>query len=248
MKEPEGAWRLPPPDLALSDGAVHIWRASLNPPTGAALLHYSLAADELRRAARFYGEHDRRRFIIARGVLRAILSRYLNVAAGRLGFWYSPYGKPALAPTPDQAPLSFNVTHSHELALYAITRGRRIGIDLEYIRPDVTIMEIADQFFAPPEVAALRALPAAQRQAAFFACWTRKEAYVKARGEGLSYPLDQFDVSVTPGAPTVRLDTQQDPQEAAGWSLYELHVGPNYQATVAVEGQNCCLSYWQWPE
>jgi 4'-phosphopantetheinyl transferase len=252
MKYPfymEQTFTSPPADLVLEPREVHIWRASLNPSTAHLQLpYYSLAADELSRAERFYFDRDRWHYVIARAVLRAILSRYLEIAPDQLRFSYGPHGKPALSLEPSQNQINFNVAHSHGLALYAITRGRRIGVDLEYIRHDIASEEIAEHFFSQQEVAMLRALPVAQRQEAFFACWTRKEAYVKARGEGLLLPLNQFDVSVTPGAPALLLSTRDDPLEAARWSLRELSIGPDYQATVAMEGQGCFLYCWQWPE
>lgn len=182
-------WRLPPKSLALGIDEVHVWRAALD---GAAShlqsLWQTLSLDERGRAERFHFRRDHDSFVVARGMLRIILGRYLNAEPDRLRFRYSHYGKPTLAGEFDEEALCFNLSHSDRLALYAITRGRKIGVDLERIRPDFADEQIAEQFFASGEVAALRALPLHAQQEAFFNCWTRKEAFIKARGEGLSLP------------------------------------------------------------
>ncbi len=139
------------------------------------------------------------------------------------------------------------MSHSHGVALYAVTRDREVGIDLEFIRRDLEVEQIAERFFSRRETATLRALPTALREYAFFLCWTRKEAYIKARGEGLSLPLDQFDVSLIPGEPAALLSTQPDSDEALRWSLQELTLASGYVAALAVEGRGWSLSCWQWP-
>jgi 4'-phosphopantetheinyl transferase len=140
------------------------------------------------------------------------------------------------------------VTHSHGVALYAVTRGREVGIDLERIRSDLAVTEIAGRFFSRQEVAMLRALPTEEQREAFFRCWTRKEACLKARGEGLSLPLDQVDVSLAPGEPDAVPGTERNPSEASRWSLQELIPAPGYAAALAVEGHGWRLACWQWPE
>jgi 4'-phosphopantetheinyl transferase len=132
------------------------------------------------------------------------------------------------------------------VALYAVTRAREVGIDVELIRSDLKIEQIAERFFSHHEIATLRALPTELRQSAFFRCWTRKEAYIKATGKGLSLPLDQFEVSLTPGEPAALLSTQPDPNEAQRWSLRELTPAPGYAAALAVEGHGWCLACWDW--
>jgi 4'-phosphopantetheinyl transferase len=246
---PTPAWSAPPESFHLESDEVHVWRATLDQPAPRVQsLWQTLAADEQARARRFYFEKDRVPFIIARGALRAILGGYLNINPDQLRFYYSPHGKPALASEVGGGTLRFNVSHSHGLALFAISRGRDIGIDIEHIRPDFATEEIAERFFSPREVAALRALPIDAQAEAFFNCWTRKEAYIKAIGEGLSHPLDQFDVSLAPGEPARLLKTQRNPQQAAQWSLQELSPGPGYAAALAVEGHGWRLHCWQWPD
>lgn len=238
-------WGTPPAVTALGEGEVHVWRASLRgDASGVEAFRKILDADELGRADRFHFERDRVRFVIARGVLRSILARYLRRPPGQVRFGYSPYGKPSLADAGGD--LSFNVSHSNEVALYAFARGRDVGVDVEFIREDFAGMEIAGRFFSAREVAALRRLPAGLRTHAFFNCWTRKEAYIKARGEGLSHPLDCFAVSLAPGEPAAILSTEGDPSELSRWSLHELRPGPGYVAALALRGAPARISLWQW--
>jgi len=245
---PISSWYPPAKPLKLGSDEVHVWRASLDVTAlQVQSLQQSLTGDEQKRAMRFYFRKDREHFIVARGLLRLILGRYLDIEPAQLRFWYSPYGKPALASEIGRNRLRFNVSHSHGLALYAITCGRELGVDVEFNRTDLAEEQIAERFFSPREVAALRALPANMQQKAFFRCWTRKEAYIKARGEGLTLPLDQFEVSLEPGKPAAMI-TNVDPQEVARWSIQELTPGPGYVAALAVEGHDWRLKCWQWPQ
>ncbi|HVB80879.1 MAG TPA: 4'-phosphopantetheinyl transferase superfamily protein [Candidatus Binataceae bacterium] len=242
------SWRLPGDTLILGNDEVHVWRAALNcDPSQIDNFLHSLADNEQVRAERFYFAMDRERFIVAHGVLREILGRYLNRAAQSVSFRYGSHGKPALAEESDGNAIHFNMSHSRGVALYAVTRGREIGVDLEFIREDLEVEQLAERFFSRSEAATLRALPASLRKYAFFLCWTRKEAYIKARGQGLSLPLDQFDVSLTPGEPAALLRTQADPDEALRWSLQDLSVDPGYMSALAVERDGWSLCCWQWP-
>jgi 4'-phosphopantetheinyl transferase len=241
-------WLPPPADLRLPSDEVHVWRAPLDlDASSMAELQRTLATDELDRMARFYFQKDRDHFIVGRGLLRTILGRYLNTEPAALRFCYNFYGKPALATEFGDGRLRFNMSHAHGLALYAVTCDREIGVDVEYIRTDFACEEIAERFFSPYENAVLRALPADTKYMAFFTCWTRKEAYIKARGMGLSLALDQFDVALTPGEPAAVLNTREDPHEALRWSLQELIPGSGYVAALAVAGHTWRLSSWQWP-
>jgi 4'-phosphopantetheinyl transferase len=250
MIELDQIWLRPPAVLALAPGEVHVWRACVCLPAASVKeLQRTLAADELDRARRYRFLKDRQRFIVARGVLRSILGRYLQLEPGRICFCYSAYGKPALDSSAGQpSQLSFNVAHSGDLALYALTLRQRVGVDLERVRLDLDYEQVAEQFFSPHERSALRTLPAQHRHEAFFSCWTRKEAYIKARGAGLSMPLEQFTVSLTPGEPARLLDVAGDPHEGARWSLWGLEPGPGYAGALAVEGAVQPLHYWHWPE
>lgn len=234
--------------INLKSDEVHVWHSNLDLPT----LHLdallqTLAPDERTRAGRFHFLEDRQHFIAARGILRAILSRYLGVEPARLRFCYGEYGKPNLAEEFSGAGLRFNISHSNGLALFAVTQNREIGIDVEWVRSDIEADNIASRFFSTLEVATLRSLPAHIQQVAFFNCWTRKEAYIKARGEGLSMPLDKFDVTLAPGEPAALLRTRGEPMEADRWSLRELFLGEGYAAAVAAQGKDWKLKCRQWP-
>jgi len=237
---PVPAWCTPPDALSLGCDEIHVWRTTLDQtPSRIQTFLGSLGADERARAERFYFERDREHFVVARGVLRAILGRYANRPPERLSFRYSTYGKPSLAGDFEDNALRFNLSHSRGIALYAIARGREVGIDLERVRSDLAVAEIAEQFFSAREIAMLRALPAQSQHEAFFHCWTRKEACIKARGEGLSLPLDRIDVCVAP---------QADSSDGARWSLRGLIPAPGYVAAVAAEGSGWRLAFWQWPD
>jgi len=242
MTNQNSLWLPPPENLRLLKDEVHVWRVSLNlPEAHIQSLQRLLADDELKRAQRFYFQKDRNHFTIARGVLRHILGRYLNKSPSRLRFCYNSYGKPFLS----KETLCFNLSHSHGLALVALTLGRKIGVDLERVRSNTDFLAIAERFFSPQEVAVLQALPEHQQQEGFFNCWTRKEAYIKGKGRGLSIPLGKFAVSLAPGEPAKLLDVHWDSQEAPRWLLQALTPGPGYTAAFAVEQHQWQRRCWQ---
>ncbi len=245
----EQLWLGAPERPALSGDEVHVWRARLDVDAAALRgLWESLSADERARADRFHFRVDREHFVAARGGLRAILGRYTGAEPRRLRFAYDAYGKPSLDGLEGGGGrLRFNVSHSKGVALYAFAEGRAVGVDVEYVREDFASLDIAEHFFSRGEVAALRAVAEGERAAAFFDCWTRKEAYIKARGEGLSHPLHLFSVSLAPGQPAALLSTEGDPQEAARWSLVELFPGEGFRGALAVEGGAPSVSCLRWP-
>ncbi len=236
----------PRPQINLSSSEVHVWLAPLD-QLHVSQLAQTLSEEELARAGRFHFRRDRERFIACRSLLRTILSRYLCVEPHQLRICYGTYGKPYLEEEVEKNKLQFNLSHSHGLALYAFTRGRNIGVDLEYIRRMPDFSQIAARFFSQNEYAALNALPESQRQEAFFYCWTRKEAYIKAIGNGLMHPLNSFDVSLAPGEPACLLNVEGDPEEASRWSLKSLNPVPGYVAALAVVGHDWRLQWKQWP-
>jgi 4'-phosphopantetheinyl transferase len=185
---------------------------------------------------RFRFDRDRRRFIVARAVLRCILADYLRVPPAAVRFSYGKRGKPAL-PEPWADRFHFNLSHSGELALIGVTGEGRIGVDIEEFRPVAEEDRIAERFFSPREHATLVSLPKEQQQAAFFNCWTRKEAYIKALGDGLSCPLDRFDVTLGPDEPPRLVGILDEPEQVGRWTLYAppLPVA-DYAAAVIVEG------------
>jgi 4'-phosphopantetheinyl transferase len=240
-----GGWSNAPEMLPGLSQEVHVWRTALD--LSEVCLHrlwQALDSEERERANRFHFAKDRDHFIAARGRLRAILSRYLQIQPRDLRFVYGARGKPSLAG--QTGGLRFNLAHSHGLALYAIAEGREVGIDVEFIRPSVAGEGIAERFFSRLEVAALRSLPPTQRQVGFFTCWTRKEAFLKAHGEGLGYGLNQFSVSVAPDEPAALVAIPSDPEAAAHWSLQDLAPGPGYVAALAVERPLGNLRCWRY--
>jgi len=233
------------PSLARSD--VHVWRIALAQTEAVhQKLRATLSEDEQRRAAQFKFEKLQKRFVTARGALRDILSRYTGLAAEKIAFEYEARGKPKLAETINHNGVCFNLAHTENLALCAVTCGRPVGVDVEFIRRLDDAERIARRFFSPRESAAFCALPPEQQPVAFFNCWTRKEAFIKALGEGLSHPLNQFEVSFVEGEPAALLCTRPDPREATLWTLQALHPAPNYAGALVVAGNHVVLKHWQW--
>jgi 4'-phosphopantetheinyl transferase len=242
MADPEGRW-------VLGGDDVHVWRATLDRPESAVRrLARFLSPDERLRAERFCLDRVRARFIVCRGVLRLILGRYTGRGPARLRFTYGEHGKPSLDPSDNPPGLCFNVSHSGGLALFAVARGREVGVDVERLRALPRAERIAERFFSAPETTALKAMPAERRLEAFFTCWTRKEAYIKARGDGLAHPLDQFAVSLGPGEPArLRAAGDGDEREIAQWSLDGLLPAPGYVAALAARGGGWRLTSRPWP-
>lgn len=237
------SWKCGPTSPVISQNEVHIWRASLEAPWSWTL-DEALSIEDHARADRFRFESDRRRFATARASLRLILSRYLNKKPKRIRLDAGVYGKPFLADEKSSLGLRFNMSHSNRLALIAIARDREVGVDLEFMRPDFATKDVAEHFFSKSETEVLASFPFELRTEAFFNCWTRKEAYIKARGEGLSCPLAAFDVSLAPDSPATLLNTRIDGDDASRWSLCELYPELGYAGALAVEGQISRLSLW----
>lgn len=226
------AWSAAPPAPRPPPGVAYVLRFGLDVDerTQATLAGW-LSPDEQQRAARYRPESVRRRFVVARATLRSVLGAALARPPATLRFVAGPHGKPALAGEPP--PLRFNLSHSGELALVALGLDRELGVDVERRRRHLDHLSIARRFFAPDEVAALAALPQAQQEAAFYRCWTRKEALLKALGAGLTLPLAGFAVSVTEASPRL-LRTDWDASEAQRWRLFHLEPDPGATAALAV--------------
>lgn len=240
-------WESPPPNLTLSADEVHVWCAPLGQPEQRVRqLASTLVPDEQARAERYRLERDRDRFFVRRGILRHLLGRYVGCEAKSVEICYGAYGKPSLAHGCGEGTLRFSLAHSRQMALFAFARGCEVGVDIESVHPMQDADRIAARFFSPREVAALRALPPEERQRAFFACWTRKEAYLKARGVGLSGELGQFEVTVVPGRPARLLSVGGDPRRALDWRLEDLVPASGYAAALAVEGHRWELARWRW--
>lgn len=232
------AWAPPPAGpLAVNADEVHVWRASLRPPPHVlARLEVHLSADERARAARFRFDEHRTAFIAGRGAQREILARYTGLPPRALAYAETKHGKQSLAGAAAQLGLRYNVSNSGDLVLIAVSRGRELGVDLEKLKPMPDGIDIAHRFFSAPENEIFAALDEAVRDLAFFNCWTRKEAYIKAVGEGLSMPLDRFDVAFAPGEEARLLRTRGDEAEAARWSMAALDPGEGYVGAIVVEG------------
>jgi 4'-phosphopantetheinyl transferase len=223
------------PTPALSDDAVHVWPIDLGISPNERATNFSwLAEDEKSRAKSFSFPHLQGRYVAGRGTLRRILARYLKCKPSELTFSYTSFGKPFLRDEPESG-LRFNLSHSEDHALLAVTRGRAIGVDIEHIRPDFATLEIAQRFFSESECQALLRIPEAERAIAFFRCWTRKEAFIKAIGEGLSFPLDAFAVTLAPSEPAALRWLRDDANGKERWRLHDLSAPPGYLAALAVE-------------
>lgn len=220
--------------LQLGDSEVHVWRIDLD-RLAAHVPQWQniLSADENERAERFRFHRLRSRFVIRRGILRALLATYLNGSPEQLRFRYSETGKPALDTCQGSSKLQFSSSHSCEIALLAFAQDRELGVDVERVRADFDIEGVAKRFFSDAEQKALFSLPPTKGHEAFFNCWTRKEAFAKATGDGLTR-LDQFDVSLAPGQPARLLNTRPNPETGKFWSLASLDAGPGYAAALAV--------------
>src|SRR6266496_773962 len=237
-----------PSSFQLASDKVHCWCASLDvPPETSARLYATLTPDERTRSARFQFERDQQRFIVARGVLRELLGRYLQIQPGKISFVYNASGKPVLG-SEFANRLKFNLSHSAGLALIAIATASNVGVDLEYIRAQSDYADIARRFFSAAEVDYLTALPSHLYAETFFSCWTKKEAYLKACGEGLAIPLNSFSVPLTtdPAPTPVDLYVASRDIPAKRWSLYTLRPAPGYAGALAVEGIGCRLRLCQW--
>lgn len=233
-------WSGPPASLTLATGEVHVWRFELDQPESVvAEFRATLEAGELARAGRFHFEKHRRQFVVGRGGLRYVLARYFDLKPEEFRFSYGAYGKPALV----SEGLRFNMSHSHGVALVAVALDRELGVDVEHVRADFATESVARRFFSRAEVAVFNALEKEEQVAAFFRCWTRKEAYIKAIGRGLSEPLTAFDVTLAPGEAAALLRAERG--DASRWAMFNIDVGDDYAGALAVEAPVSRIRLWQ---
>jgi 4'-phosphopantetheinyl transferase len=224
--------------LTLAEDEVHLWRVDLTAVAPAQeRWQRILSPDERSRAARFHFDRDRQHYAATRALLRTLLANYVASDPAELVFRYSEREKPSLDPRHWRPPVEFNVSHSGTAALLAFARGRALGVDIEIIRENFDPATLAHRFFSTHEQNQLAALDPSEKYRGFFRCWTRKEAYIKALGAGLSLPLDQFDVSLRPGDENALLATRPDASEAGQWSLREVPAGNGYVGALCVRGQ-----------
>lgn len=238
--EPITTWTKPPETIALANKELHVWQMTLDhPPVPIEVLSTWLSADEVARAERFTFPRDHNDFIVGRGMLRALLGRYLGVSPSNISIQKGVREKPYVAIGSGESPLHFNVSHSHGLAMYAFALHGQVGIDVEKLRPEFATEKIATQFFSTSEQNDLLRLSQESRVQGFFNCWTRKEAYVKATGQGLHIPLGSFDVSLIPGnLPALRAPDSEK------WSLFAFSPAKDYAAAIVVEGQPWDLRFY----
>jgi 4'-phosphopantetheinyl transferase len=242
-------WPTAPETFELGPDEVHVWCSSLRQsPSQVERFMRILSDDERDRAGRIRHAPARHEFIVVRGLLRTILADYLNVETRQLAFCFGPTGKPALVEPVCGLPLFFNVSHSHELTLIAVTRGGEVGVDVERLRPFANDQEVADRFFSPIEATALRSLPPDLRIEAFFHAWTRKEAFLKASAHGLTYGLDRVEVTLLHDEPArfVRIDGEE--HAARHWSLHHLTPAAGYVGALAMSRHDYRLICWHWSE
>jgi 4'-phosphopantetheinyl transferase len=231
MDRLDSTWTEPPSWPSLETGTVHVWRIALNQEDDRVeRFRRMLEADELERAGRFHFDKHRRHFIVARGFLRSVVAHYLGVQPEALRFEYGAYGKPALG---SEHTLRFNLSHSNEVALLAVSLDAELGVDVEHIRADFASEDIARRYFSRAEVEVFNALPPEERVAAFFRCWTRKEAYIKAIGKGFSQSLSAFDVTLAPEIAPALLRAEDD--DASRWWMGDIEVGEGYAGALIVE-------------
>jgi 4'-phosphopantetheinyl transferase len=241
------SWGPPPPAPRARRDEVHLWRAPLRPPPEELeALARTLSAEERAQAGRFRFAEHRERFIAGRGIQRALLGRYLGVEPAALVFRSGVRGKPELDGPPAGSGIRFNVTNAGDLALFAVTLGREVGIDLEPLRPVPDARALAGSFFSAVEGEALAKVPDALLHAAFLNGWTRKEALIKAVGDGLSMPLDAFDVTLVPGEPALLLASRTPGLQPSRWTLHTVDAGPDWVAALVVEGTGWTARAFHW--
>jgi len=228
-------------------GEVWVWQAQLAAGRERLdVLQSLLGPGECERAASFAFERDRQRFVASHGILREILGHCLGAEPSHLAFENGPHGKPRLSGTCLAGDLRFNMSHSEDVALYALARGCEVGIDVEVIRQDLEVQELARQFLSASEAAALDALPESERPAGFVDFWVLKEAWSKAMGCGLSISPVQFEVAGLRSRVPKTVSAQFGSQGTRTWSLQLLDAGPGYSAALAVEGQCRSVRQWEW--
>lgn len=238
--------------LKLGPDEVHVWQVPLGVAADAVASAFGvLSASEQTQARRFTFEDGQRRFTVARGALRRILSHYLNDPPDAHTFETGPHGKPSLPPPPmaeGRHPLRFNVSHTNDIAVIAVAWHRELGIDIECVDRKVEMENLSKRFFSPTEAEAVLQAEAARRRDVFFRIWTTKEAYIKARGDGLSLPLDQFDVVPDLAKPPGLLATRHDPDDLARWRFARVDVSSEFACTLAVEGRaEFLVRAWAFP-
>lgn len=240
-------WRHPPHPLHLLPHDIHVWKIPLHPPlVWVNKLWNLLDLEEQQRAERYKTPALQEAFVTGRGGLRLILHRYLDTEPDHVKFATEQHGKPYVAEPSTSPPLSFNLAHSGELALLAVTLTRKVGIDIERHRRPLNYAGLVQRMCSPQEQAFLGRISHEQRQTAFLTCWTRKEAYVKATGMGITFPLNTVTVSLAQDAPPALLHVERNEEEPSRWAMRDLYPGHGYTAALVGEGHDWTHSCWEW--
>jgi 4'-phosphopantetheinyl transferase len=223
----------------LEENKVIIWLLDLNKTVFDLAWLVSLLSDsELKKSQKLVFDKDKKRYIVSHGILRILLGKYIGLPPGFVEYRFNRYGKPELNVDINPEKIKFNLSHSHEKILFAFSRGRELGVDIEYLDPKFPTSDISKRFFSPQEVQELINLPKEQQIQGFFKCWTQKEAYIKAKGMGLSIPLDSFDVSVSPVDPAGLISNKNEPLEIFKWKIQEIQIEGNYASAICAEGND----------
>ena len=242
-----GSWNTPSKQMYLSPNEVHIWKVELTPPElQLPVLQNLLSPDEHERAQRIRFHQQQQAFITSRGILRFLISRYLQTGAQSLEFSQGPHGKPfLLRPCPNPS-LFFNISHSHQLALYAFSLNREVGIDLEYKHRKIDYPPLVTRICSDQEKAVMSSLEPTEQKNTLLACWTRKEAYLKATGKGITVSLHSITVSLPPSSPISLLRVDGDEQETTRWTMHEIQANLDYTAALVAAGNDWQPTYWNW--
>jgi 4'-phosphopantetheinyl transferase len=236
-------WHPAPPALSVSAGDLDLWRARIDDIDEGA--EAALSDYERQRAERLRHRPARLEFARTRGWLRQALARYLQAPPDQLQFVYGPQGKPRLANCAEGEGVCFNVSHSHGVALLAVAWNRSVGVDVEQVRTDKDLLGLANRYFSANEIVALRQLASIQVSRGFFLAWTRKEAFIKALGSGMSFPLDAFDVALAPGAPAALLEVRSEQTTAEEWAMIDIDLGIEFAGAAVVRGSLPQARLWQ---
>lgn len=238
----EPLWSSAPDRLFLTDGETHIWRAYLPDPKKLPLYRSLLSSDELARAERYHFANDKRKYILARGILRTLLAKYLNIEPAALHFAYGKQGKPTLELNQNRINLQFNISHSGDIACYAFTLNEAIGIDIEFHNKNLAYLDIAKRFFSSKEIEQLIQQPKLQQNSFFYSLWTCKEAYIKALGQGLFLALNQFSVQFSPSNKVLI----ESAYHKGSWELKLVNTNAEYTMAVAVARSNNTMHYYEY--
>lgn len=231
-------WRVPNKFPALHHGQLHVWSGIYNEADQ--LDGRTLSPDEQVRSQRFRFAHDRGMFLFSHGLLRSLLAGYTGLLREEIEYGYTKYGKPYLHQGAGADRIEFNLSHSGDVVMIGVARNFLVGVDVENIKPLADMDQIAARFFSAFEQSDLGTLSGAARTAAFYHCWTRKEALIKASGEGLSMPLDTFRVSLLPGEPARLINSADDRK----WMLQDLSPVDGYAAAAAAPAESIEISYY----